>query len=197
MGRDGQRFSHAPQPMHFTASTTGTPFTSTMAFTGQCRSHVVQVTPFRDATHLSLCHIARPTWVCSFSSRETLTIAPAGQTSAQREHAGRQYPCSNPISGNRKRFGSREGRNTFSGHTFTHSWQATHFRRNAASPAAPAGRTGVFLSGTPGFETGAKPPSTSLPAATAAAPDSRKPLRVISLCICGTPRNVRTCRTCP
>ena len=90
IGRDGQRFSHAPQPMHFTASTTGTPFTSMIAFTGQCRSQTVQVIPSFAARQRPLCHTACPTCVWSFSSRERGTIAPAGHTSPQREQSGRQ-----------------------------------------------------------------------------------------------------------
>ena len=121
IGRDGQRFSHAPQPTHLTASTTGIPFTSTIAFTGQWRSHAVHTMPFWAAMHRSLCQIARPICVRSFSPRGTGDSAPAGQSFEHREQRGWQYPCSNPISGSIKRLGSLDGRRTFDGHDFTHN----------------------------------------------------------------------------
>ena len=79
-GLAGQRFSQAPHPMHLAESRTGTPSTRAIALVGQCRSQAVQRIFSLAATQRSLCHEARPIGVRSFSSSESLTIAPAGHT---------------------------------------------------------------------------------------------------------------------
>ena len=66
---------------------------------------------------------AVPTWYCVFSSRPIFAMAPAGQSSLQRVHSGRQKPFSKDISGCIRRSGSEEGRSTLLGHSATQSWQ--------------------------------------------------------------------------
>ena len=150
-GLAGQRFSQAPHPMHLPKSMTGFPSARTIAFTGQCRSQAVHKTLPFTATQRSLCHVAQPILVRSLSVSGTTAMAPAGHASAQCVQAGRQYPRSKPISGTGKRTSPPDGLNTFSGHAATQSWHPMHFARNALSPPAPAGTTGVERSGTPGF----------------------------------------------
>ena len=179
-GLAGQRFSHAPHPIHLPESIAGTPSTRDIAFTGQCRSQAVHRTLSFAAMQRSLCQMARPICVRSRVSSESATIAPAGHAAAQRVHAGRQYPYSKPISGTGKRPSPADGRNTFSGHAVTQSWHPMHLARNTLSPPAPAGTIGVDRSGTPGLLTDARPGSAHAPIAAIATPPPRNPLLVIA-----------------
>ena len=98
-GRAGQRFSHAPQPMHRSALTAGifgeagSPGTDgiiCIAPVGQCRAQLPHSTPSVSGTQLAFTHTACPIWVADLSGTVIGFIAPVGQTSEQRVHSGRQ-----------------------------------------------------------------------------------------------------------
>ena len=135
-----------------------------------------------------LIHTAWPIRADDFSSMVIGRIAPAGHTSEQRVHSGRQYPRSYDISGCISLAGSVEGRSTLLGQADTQSWQAVQCRAKWRALHAPGGtigvaRTGIFLSSMT-----ASPPSTffscafttDVAASTAVA--ERKLRRAVSIC---------------
>ena len=98
-GRAGHKFSHAPQPMQRSESTTGIfgdsslaglEGTMVIAPEGQWRAQLPQATPSVRTTQLDLIHTAWPICIDDFSALSTGSMAPAGQTSEQRVHSGRQ-----------------------------------------------------------------------------------------------------------
>ena len=147
-GRDGQRFSHAPQPMHFSTFTTGifgesvfsgSEATICMAPVGQWRAQLPHSIPSVKGTQFSLIHTACPIWIADFSARLVRWIAPAGQTSEHLVHSGRQYPRSYDISGWINVIRMSEGRNTWLGQTDTHNWQAVQCWVKLRALNAPGG----------------------------------------------------------
>lgn len=132
-GRAGQRFSHAPHPMHLSSFTVGilreflsSGFLCTilMAPAGQCLAQLPQLTSSVFTTHRLRSTTACPICTDDFSSRFMAIMAPAGQTSEHFVHSGLQYPLSYDISGCMRVASDAEGLRTLLGHALTHSWQA-------------------------------------------------------------------------
>lgn len=85
MGRLGQRYSHAPQPMQTSSATVGTILPSLfltiiIAPTGQWREQLPHADVPLAETHKSRFTLAVPIWVMSFSSFAMGSMAPAGHT---------------------------------------------------------------------------------------------------------------------
>lgn len=98
-GRAGQRFSQAPHPMQRSSlmagifglsARSGSEDTIVMAPVGQCRAQLPHATPSVSGTQLSRTQTARPTCMADFSAGVIFRMAPAGQTSEQTTHYGRQ-----------------------------------------------------------------------------------------------------------
>lgn len=89
-------------------------------------------------------------------------IAPLGHTSEHLVHSGRQYPCSNDISGCIKLPSSFEGLKTWLGQAETHGRQPVHFFLKPAIPSEPGGTMSVPRSGCFLTSISAKPPSNFL-----------------------------------
>ena len=87
-------------------------------------------------------------------------MAPAGHTSEQRVHSGRQYPSSYDISGCISVSKLVEGRSTLLGHSDTQSWQAVQCLAKCHAPFAPGGTIGVARLGFFLSSIAARPPST-------------------------------------
>ena len=130
IGRTGQRFSHAPQPMQRSLSTIGIRMDSLslasegiilIAPTGHLRAQLPHSTPSARGKQSSLFHTAVPIFVEDFSTRVIGVIAPAGQTCEHLVHSGRQKPRSYDITGCKRFVSSDEGRKTPLGHLLTHS----------------------------------------------------------------------------
>lgn len=131
-GRDGHRYSHAPQPMQRSVFMTGirneslspgSMATICIAPAGQWRAQLPQCTLSVITTQFFLIHTACPICMADLSARVIRCTAPAGQTSEHFVHSGRQYPCSYDIWGCMNVSNDAEGRNTLLGHAETHSWQ--------------------------------------------------------------------------
>ena len=168
-GRAGQRFSHAPQPIHLSVLTTAIfgEFSSAASFAticmapeGQCRAQLPHSTPSVRGMQFFLTHTAGPILVEDFCSAVIGRMALVGHTSAQRVHSGRQYPRSYDISGCMNRESSVEGRSTPLGHADTHSWHEVQCCEKCCALKAPAGSIGVVRLGTALSSTTANPPST-------------------------------------
>lgn len=168
-GRDGQRFSQAPQPMHrsvFTAGTIGDSSSSglkgtiAMAPTGQWRAQLPHSTPSVTGTQFFFTHTAWPICIDDFSATSIGLMAPAGHTVLQRVHSGRQYPCSYDMVGCMNVDKSVDARSTPLGHSDTQSWHAVQCCCMLRADTDPGGVSGVvrfiaFLSSIT-----ARPPST-------------------------------------
>ena len=95
-GRDGQRFSQAPQPMHWFSVTVGiwnwetSLLTIRMAPDGQWYEQLPQLSCPLAAMQSSRLTCAMPIWIVCFSPGATGRMAPAGQTWLQALHSGRQ-----------------------------------------------------------------------------------------------------------
>ena len=168
-GRAGHRCSHAPQPIHRSSLTIGTfgesglvlsDATICIAPTGQCRAQLPHSTPSVSGMQLAFTHTACPICIDDFSARLIFTIAPAGHTSEQRVHSGRQYPLSYEDRGCMSVSRLAEGLRTLLGHAATHSWHPVQWLVRCLSPIAPGGTIGVFLSGIFLSVITARPPST-------------------------------------
>ena len=147
-GRAGQRFSQAPQPMQRSGFTTGiftellsdgSDGTICMAPVGQCRAQLPHSTPSVRGTQLAFTHTACPTCMEDLSAVSIGFIAPAGHTSEQRVHSGRQYPRSYDASGCISVSMSPDGRSTPLGQAATHSWQAVQCCAILRRLTAPGG----------------------------------------------------------
>ena len=132
-GLAGQRFSHAPHPMHLSSFTVGIIsdfgssgffFTILIAPAGQWRAQLPHFTSSVFTTQASRLTTAWPIWIDDFSSLVIGLMAPAGQMSEHLVHSGRQYPLSYDISGIMRVMSDVEGLSTWLGHTLTQSWQA-------------------------------------------------------------------------
>lgn len=198
-GRDGQRFSQAPHPMHRSVSTTGilgefsslaSDCTIVMAPTGQWRAQLPHSTPSVRGRQFSLIHTACPICMADLSAAVIGSIAPAGQTSEHRVHSGLQYPRSYDDSGCMSEVMSVDGLSTPFGQTETHNWHAVQCDVRFLILFAPGGtilvlRAGIFLSAM-----AASPPSMIFSwawvAATVAivAETARKLRRELSVCCC-------------
>ena len=102
-GLAGQRFSHAPHPMHFSSLSAGIRgeslssgyfLTILIAPVGQCLAQFPHFTLSVLTTHASGSITACPICMDDFSSIVTGSMAPAGQTSEHLVHSGLQYPFS-------------------------------------------------------------------------------------------------------
>lgn len=168
-GRAGHRFSHAPQPMQRASLTTGmrgdrsspsTDGTIVIAPDGQWRAQLPHFTPSVSGTQFLLIHTAWPICVADLSAAEIGKIAPAGQTSEQRVHSGRQYPRSYDITGCINVVRVDEGRSTPLGHSDMQSWQLVQRAARFRALSEPGGVMGVSLPGATLSSMTASPPST-------------------------------------
>ena len=98
--------------------------------------------------------------VDDFSATVMGRMAPAGHTSEQRVHSGRQYPSSYDISGCISVSKFVEGRSTLLGHSDTQSWHAVQCGAKWRMLFAPGGTRGVLRLGFCLASMAASPPST-------------------------------------
>ena len=68
----------------------GSDGTMVMAFTGQWRAQLPHSCLSVSGIHKSFTHTAWPIWMEDFSALSIFRMAPAGHTSEQRVHSGRQ-----------------------------------------------------------------------------------------------------------
>ena len=188
MGFEGQRFSHAPQPMHFSSLTTGmrrtlsrgisllsasshrrpsrcTPAwsgTICMAPAGHLRAQSPHGLPSLTGTQRLRVHTACPTCMAVRSSTVTGCMADVGHTSEHRVHSGRQYPRSKLTSGCMKWSRLLLGRSTSLGHALMQSWHAVQCVRRFRMESEPGGVMGFSRCGFSFLMMSASPPSVVL-----------------------------------